>query len=118
MPFMLLVVEKTEDRRRRPAAAGRLAYDRMSHFGEGLRARGLLLARDSLRTESVRVSVRAGTRRLVDGPFAETKEMIGGYFLLDCATREEAIEIAGACPAVEWAEIEVREIGPCWEGAV
>ena len=49
-----------------------------------------------------------------DGPFAEAKEMIGGFFLLTCATREQAIDIARECPAAEWATIEVRELGPCF----
>lgn len=116
MPYLLLVVETPGDRHRRGPTDGQLAYDRMTRFADGLRARGVLRASDSLRTESVRITVREGKRRLVDGPFAEAKELVGGFFLLDCATRDEAIEIASACPAVEWATLEVREIGPCWEG--
>jgi hypothetical protein len=54
---------------------------------------------------------------VVDAPFTESKEIVSGCFYLDCATREEAIAIAGECPAVEWATVEMREIGPCWEGA-
>jgi len=42
--------------------------------------------------------------------------MIGGFFLVDCATREEALELAALCPAVEWAAMEVRETGPCYLG--
>jgi hypothetical protein len=41
--------------------------------------------------------------------------MIGGIFLLTCKTREQAIAIAGECPAAKWATIEVRELGPCFE---
>jgi hypothetical protein len=40
---------------------------------------------------------------------------VGGFFLLDCATREEALRFAGECPACEWATVEVRETGPCYE---
>jgi hypothetical protein len=50
-----------------------------------------------------------------DGPFAEAKEMVGGFFLLTCETRDQALEIARACPAAEWATIEVRELGPCFQ---
>jgi len=64
----------------------------------------------------VRVEVRGGKRTLIDGPFAESKEIVGGFFLLDCRTKEQAIAIASECPATEWATVEVREIGPCWEG--
>jgi hypothetical protein len=51
---------------------------------------------------------------LLDGPFAEAKEMIGGFFLLDVATREQALEWAARCPAAGWATVEVRETGPCF----
>ena len=50
-----------------------------------------------------------------DGPFSESKEMVGGYFLLNCATKAEAIAIAGECPAAQWATVEVRGFGPCFE---
>ena len=57
-----------------------------------------------------------GTQKAVtDGPFAEAKEMIGGFFLLTCETREQAIAIAAECPAAKFATIEVRELGPCFE---
>jgi hypothetical protein len=51
---------------------------------------------------------------VLDGPFAEAKEMVGGFFLLDCKTREEAVAIAKQCPAAEWAMVEVRAVGPCY----
>ena len=51
---------------------------------------------------------------IVDGPFAEAKEIVGGFFLLDCS-REDALRYAEVCPAAEYATIEVREVGPCWE---
>ena len=56
---------------------------------------------------------RRGARTLVDGPFSESKEMVGGFFLLDCATREEAVAIA-AVPGRRWATVEAREFGPCF----
>ena len=86
----------------------------MLRFADDLKERGLLLAAQSLKTEAARLQVREGRRALVDGPFAEAKEMVGGYFLLDCATRDEAIAIAAECPAAQWATVEVREFGPCF----
>ena len=59
--------------------------------------------------------MRDGRPALVDGPFAEAKEMIGGFFLLTCDTREQALEIARECPAAEWATVEVRALAPCYE---
>ncbi len=113
---MLLIVEPTGQRRTRTEDEGRALYQRMLDFGKSLEARGLLQASQALRTdaESVRVQVRDGRRALVDGPFAEAKEMVGGYFLLNCASKAEAVAIAAECPAAEWATVEVRELGPCF----
>ena len=117
MAYMLLILEKSEDRRDRPKDVGRAAYDAMLNFASGLKARGQLLAANALTSDAngARVQVRSGKRTITDGPFAEAKEMVGGYFLLDCKSREEAIAIAEQCPAVEWATVEVREVGTCFE---
>jgi len=117
MAYMLLVVEKVGDRAARSESEGRTLYDRMLRFSEDLEQRGLLTMSQSLKTDAVgaRVTARGEKSIVRDGPFAETKEMIGGFFLLTCATREQAIEIARECPAAEWATIEVRELGPCFQ---
>ena len=96
-----------------------MAYDRMLRFTEDLKTRGVLKASDALRSdaEGVRVESRGGKRSIVDGPFAESKEIVGGFFLIDCQTKEQAIEIANACPAAEWATVEVREVGVCFDDA-
>lgn len=116
MTYMLLIVEPTGQRRTRTEDEGRNLYARMVEFSAELQARGVLKASQSLKsdTEGVRVQVRDGRPNLVDGPFSESKEMIGGFFLLDCATKEEAISIAHECPAAQWATVEVREFGPCF----
>lgn len=116
MPYLLLIMEHQERRRKRSAEEARLEYEQMSGFVEDLKGRGVYTASESLRSvsEGVRVAVRAGKRIVADGPFAESKEMVGGFFLLDCGTKEQAIAIAGECPATEWATVEVREIGPCY----
>ncbi len=116
MSYMLLIIEPVGQRRTRTEEEGRSLYERMLAYAEALKQRKVLLAAQSLRsdTDAVRVQVREGRRALVDGPFAEAKEMIGGYFLLDCATREEAVAIASECPAAQWATVEVREFGPCF----
>ena len=117
MAYMLLVVERAGDRAARPEIEGTALYDRMLRFSENLKQRGLLTMSQSLKTDvdGARVT-RQGEKSLVrDGPFAEAKEMIGGFFLLTCDTREQAIDIARECPAAEWATIEVRELGPCFQ---
>lgn len=116
MPYMLLIIEPVGQRLERDAEAGREAYAQMVRFGEGLAARGLLVASNSLASteQGVRVQVRDGQRRLIDGPFAEAKEMVGGFFLVSCETRDEAVAIASECPAAAWCTVEVREVAPCF----
>jgi hypothetical protein len=113
---MLLIIEPVGQRRERTEEEGRALYDRMLGFAGDLQSRGLLIATQSLRSdaEGVRVQVRGGKRTLVDGPFSESKEMVGGYFLLQCESKPEAVAIAAECPAAEWATVEVREFGPCF----
>src|SRR5262245_40421340 len=116
MGYMLLIVEPRGQRQSRSPDEAQAAWDSMLRFADGLKARGLLKAVESLRQdgEGVRVQVRSGRSTLVDGPFAEAKEMVGGFFLLDCETKEQAIAIARECPAAQWATVEVRETGPCY----
>ena len=116
MTYMLLILEPHGQRATRTESEGRAAYQRMLDYSAKLKARGVLRASQSLLTdtEGVRVRVRDGKRTLLDGPFSESKEMVGGYFILDCATRDEAVAIASEVPAAEWATVEVREFGPCF----
>jgi hypothetical protein len=116
MGYMLLIVEPRGQRQARSPEEGRAAWDSMVGFADRLKARGVLKAVESLRqdAEGVRVQVRDGKSRLIDGPFAEAKEMVGGFFLLDCKTKDEALAIARECPAAGWATVEVRETGPCF----
>jgi hypothetical protein len=113
---MLLIVEPVGQRAERDEAEGKAVYGQMLRFGESLKQRGLLLASQSLLStkDATRVQRREGKSLLIDGPFAEAKEMIGGFFLLDVATRDEALVIAQECPAAEWCTVEVRELGPCF----
>ncbi len=119
MSYMLLIVEGPEDRRIAGREEGERRYARMLRYAEGLHQRGQLVRTESLlgQESAVRVSRRNGTASAVDGPFAEAKEMIGGFFLLSVETRDEAVAIANDCPAAEWATVEVRELGPCFMGS-
>jgi hypothetical protein len=115
MSYMLLIVEPLGQRRTRSPDEGRGVYQRMLDYTETLKAKGVLLASNSLRSARVRLNTHAGRPRVTDGPFTESKEFVGGFFLLDCGSREQALELAGECPAAEWATVEVREVGPCYE---
>ena len=117
MAYMLMMVEPVGQRQERTEAEGRDLYDRMVRWGAELKQRGLLISAESLRSQSSasRVHVRNGHAHVIDGPFAETKEMIGGFFLIDCDTHEQALAIAKECPAAEWLTVEVRGLAACFE---
>jgi hypothetical protein len=114
MPYLLLIMEDRDRRRKRAPGQGRLEYEQMARFVDQLKDRGVYRGSDSLRTDGVRIAVRGGKQIVVDGPFAEAKEIVGGYFVLDCETRAQAIAIASECPATGWGTVEVREVGPCY----
>lgn len=116
MSYLLLIAEPRGQREARTLEEGQEAYAQMVRWGESLKARGVLLASESLRSDrdGLRVQVRDGKTVVRDGPFAEAKEMIGGFFLLNCGSREEAQAIAETCPAAAWATVEVRETAPCY----
>lgn len=116
MAYMLLILEDPAQRGTRSEPEGHAVYDRMVKFAGELKSRGVLLGVESLQSqrEAARVKVHAGKAQVLDGPFAEAKEMVGGFFLVDCKTRDEALAIARHCPAAEWATVEVRETGPCY----
>ncbi|WP_321845557.1 YciI family protein [Paraburkholderia bannensis] len=116
MAYLLLISEPRGQRESRTPAEGEALYAQMVQFAAELDARGVLLEVQSLVSDvdAARVEVREGRTSVIDGPFSEAKEMIGGFFLVDCATREEALAFARACPAAQWATVEVRETGPCF----
>jgi hypothetical protein len=116
MAYALLIVEPAGQRQTRSEAEGRALYERMVRFSEDLKSRGLLTMTQSLKTDTqgARVRVHGDRPTVVDGPFAEAKEMIGGFFILTCENRAQAIALAEECPAARWATVEVRELGPCF----
>ena len=81
-------------------------------WGEGLRARGVVKGGEKLADEPGKVMRAAdGKVRVTDGPYSETKEVLGGYYLIEAGSYAEAIEFARDCPQFEYGgSIEVREI--------
>ena len=81
-------------------------------WSEEMGKRGVLQAGERLRptTDATTVQVRDGEVLVADGPFAETKEQIGGYFVVDCKDLDEAIEVASTNPGAKHGTIEVRPI--------
>ena len=112
---MLLIVEPLGQRRERGREGGQQAYQQMLDYTAELQQAGVLVASNSLSTRAQRLQAHGGKERLLDGPFAEAKEMVGGFFYLNVATRDEALAWARRCPAAAWATIELREVGPCFD---
>lgn len=86
--------------------------DRYSAWGRELEARGHLVASDKLQDGTGRVLRRDGGEvRVVDGPYSETKEILGGFFVLRAESYEQAVELARGCPHLEYSgTVEIREI--------
>ncbi len=112
MRFMMLMIPKGYE----SAAPGDLpdtdAMIAMTKYNESLQQAGVLLAVDGLQPPSTgaRVTFAGGRPKVTDGPFAEAKEVLGGYWLIEVKSKEEAIEWAKRCPAGEHETIEVRQV--------
>ncbi len=87
------------------------AYD---GYTQWLRDQGWMLGGDALHDTRQATSVRVadGERLVTDGPFAETKEQLGGYYLVEVENLDDAIEAAGRCPGAQHGTVEVRPILP------
>jgi hypothetical protein len=112
MRFMMLMIPKgyeTAEPGTMPDVEGVAA---MMKYNESLQKAGVLLALDGLHPPSMgaRVSFPGGKPKVTDGPFAEAKEVLGGYWMIQVKSREEAIEWASRCPASENEVIEVRQV--------
>ena len=109
--LMLICTDESADTATSPeeAAASMAEY---GAFMEEMGKRGALQGGERLRptTDATTVRVRDGETVTSDGPFAETKEQIGGYFVVDCKDLDEAIEIAAKIPGARFGSIEVRPI--------
>lgn len=112
MRFMMLMIPKGYE----TAAPGTMpdaeAVGAMMKYNESLQEAGVLLALDGLHPPSMgaRVSFTGGKPKVTDGPFAETKEVLGGYWMIDVKSKKEAVEWATRCPAGANEVIEVRQV--------
>jgi hypothetical protein len=112
MRFMMLMIPKGYE----DAAPGTLpdskAVETMMKYNETLQKAGVLLSLDGLHPPSMgaRVSFAGGKPKVTDGPFAEAKEVVGGYWMIQVKSRAEAIEWAKRCPAAENEVIELRQV--------
>ncbi|SAK78077.1 DGPFAETKE family protein [Caballeronia glebae] len=112
MRFMMLMIPRGYE----SAAPGTLpaaeAVAAMMKYNEELQKAGVLLALDGLHPPSMgaRVTFEGGKPRVTDGPFAEAKEVLGGYWMIQVKSRDEAIEWAKRCPGSDTETLEVRQV--------
>ncbi len=111
MRYMLLI--GTEDKAGPPPRKAEMEAIVEGHtrFGEELQAAGKMVMAERLRPhdEGSRVRFKAGQRQIMDGPFTETKEAIGGFYLIECGGKQEALEWAKKIPLREGTFVEVRQ---------
>ena len=112
MRFMLMVIPKGYETAAPDAVPSAEAVGKMMEYNRSLQAAGVLLALDGLLPPSTgaRVSFKKGKAIVTDGPFAEAKEVIGGYWIIQVRSREEAIDWAKRAPMADNEIIEVRQI--------
>ncbi|QRN94228.1 YciI family protein [Archangium violaceum] len=112
MRFMMLMIPKGYEKAAPGTMPDAKAVAEMMKYNESLKKAGVLRALDGLHPPSMgaRVSFSGGKPRVTDGPFAETKEVLGGYWMIEVKSKEEAIEWASRCPAADNEVIEVRQV--------
>jgi hypothetical protein len=112
MRFMMLMIPKGYESAEPGAMPDAAAVAAMMKYNEDLQKAGVLLALDGLHPPSMgaRVSFAGGKPVVTDGPFAEAKEVLGGYWMIEVSSKEEAVAWAARCPASENEVIEVRQV--------
>ena len=112
MRFMMLVIPKGYESAEPGAVPDAKAVEAMMKYNESLQKAGVLVALDGLHPPSMgaRVSFAGGKPKVTDGPFAEAKECVGGYWMIQVKSKEEAIEWAKRAPMGDNEIIEVRQV--------
>jgi hypothetical protein len=112
MRFMMLMIPKGYEKAAPGTMPDAKAVEAMMKYNESLQKAGVLLSIDGLHPPSAgaRVSFSRGKPQVTNGPFADTRETLGGYWMIQVKSREEAIEWARRCPASDGDTIEIRQV--------
>jgi hypothetical protein len=112
MRFMMLMIPKGYEKAAPGTVPDAKAVAAMMKYNESLEKAGVLLALDGLHPPSMgaRVSFAGGKPKVTDGPFIEAKEVVGGYWMIEVRSKEEAIQWASRCPGSEDEVIEIRQV--------
>ena len=113
MRFMMIMFPKSYQNAKPGTVPDLKAIETMRRYNEQLHKAGVLLALDGLTppaTMSARVTFKGGKSKVTDGPFPEAKEVIGGYWVIQVNSREEALEWASRIPGTDNEMVEVRRL--------
>jgi hypothetical protein len=112
MRFMMLMIPKGYENAAPGTMPDAKAVEAMMKYNESLQKAGVLLTLDGLHPPSMgaRVTFSGGYPKVTNGPFPEAKEVLGGYWMIEVKSKEEAVEWASRCPASDNEIIEVRQV--------
>ena len=112
MKYMMLIYDEEKAWAQLSESERQKVYGEYRQFGEQVRSAGQYISGSQLQPTSAATSVRIrdGKRLVTDGPFAETREQLGGYYLIDAKNLDEAISIAARIPSARMGTIEVRPL--------
>lgn len=112
MRFMMLMIPNGYAAARPDARPTKEMVAAMTRYNESLAKAGVLLSLDGLHPPAIgtRVTFKNGKATPIDGPFTEAKELLGGYWMIQCKSKEEAVQWALRCPAADGDMIEVRQV--------
>ena len=112
MRFMMLMIPKGYEQAAPGTMPDARTVEAMMKYNEELRKAGVLLALEGLHPASMgaRISFAEGKPKVTDGPFAEATEVLGGYWMIQVKSKEEAIQWASRCPASPNETIEIRQV--------
>lgn len=112
MRYMMLIYDNEASFENMSPETEATIYQEYTDFGNLLKERGLANEGEALQptTTATTIQVREGKILSTDGPFAETKEQLGGYYILDCENLDEAIELAAKIPGAKTGSVEIRPI--------
>lgn len=112
MRFMMLMIPKGYEKAKPGTVPDAKVVEAMMQYNESLQKAGVLLSLEGLHPPSMgaRVSFSGGKPVVTDGPFAETKEVLGGFWMIQVNSKEEAIQWASRCPASDNEVIEIRQV--------
>jgi hypothetical protein len=112
MKYLLLIYSDEKTWATFPPEQQGQEYEKYNEYSQWLRDQGLYVAGDALAStdQATTVRLRDGKTTTTDGPFAETKEQLGGYYMVEAENLDRAIEAAARCPGAEYGSMEIRPL--------